>query len=201
MKTSIICVLDRSGSMSHIMNEAVGTFNGFVDGQREVEGEAEVSLYAFNWEINKVFDKVPLPQVKPLELSQVIPTGGTSLYDAIGRAILECNNENAIVLIQTDGEENTSKVFNDKTIKEMIRVKEAMGWEFHFIGAGVDAFKAGQSFGIAASNCLNVAASAKGMGDMGAYFSSTTQLYRSSKAHKPTPFDVGGNQNGWTESK
>lgn len=190
MKTSIICILDRSGSMNHIMHEAIGSFNGFIESQRksEIPGEVDVTLYAFDDQVEKVFENVALNEVSELTLDHVRPRGMTGMYDAIGQAIVESTAKDAIVLIQTDGDENASRNFTSTAIKEMIKIKESMGWEFHFIGAGVDAITAGSRFGVKAQNCLNISASAKGMNDMNTYFNSTTALYRSSKA--PTPADL-----------
>lgn len=182
MKTSIICVLDRSGSMQNIMNEAVGSFNGFMSEQRKIEGEVEVTLHAFDNRVETIFDGVNLQEISELTVDQVKPRGMTSMYDAIGHAIVTSTAENSIVLIQTDGEENSSKFFTAASIKKMIELKESMGWDFHFIGAGIDAVTAGAKFGVKSDKCMSLGANARGMADMGAYFSTSSTLYRSSKA-------------------
>lgn len=195
MTPSIICILDRSGSMSNMMTETVGAFNGFIDGQKKLEGTANVTLYSFDNVVETVFDNVPLDSMKELTIDQVKPRGMTSLYDAIGEAIVRSTAEKAIVLIQTDGEENSSHSFTSASIKEMIKIKESMGWEFHFLGSGIDAWAAGNKFGIrkefaySLDGATGVRGAMGAAGDIGATLNASTTLYRSNFA--PQSADVG----------
>jgi hypothetical protein len=79
------------------------------------------------------------------------PDGSTALLDAIGRTIDETGSRLAampesqrpgkvIIAILTDGEENSSRVFNWAQISEKIRhQREVYKWEFLFLGANQDA--------------------------------------------------------------
>ena len=40
MKTEIVCIIDRSGSMQAIRQDAIGGFNQFLEAQKAVPGEA-----------------------------------------------------------------------------------------------------------------------------------------------------------------
>lgn len=193
MKTSIVCVLDRSGSMNRIMKEAIGSMNSFFEEQRKMEGDAEVTVYAFDDKVENPRKSVNLRDCADLTLDEVVPRGMTALYDAIGEAITRETNPNTIVLIQTDGDENCSRNFDNESIKEMIRIKEDMGWEFHFVGAGIDAFKAGAQFGMNKARCVTMSADAVGMNNMANYFSGSTTLYRSSVA--PQAADISATLN------
>lgn len=159
----ILCILDRSGSMSNIMEEAVTAFNEFVTQQKELPGCANLTLVAFDNEYSVVMDKVCLKEVKELKVSDVRPRGMTALNDAIGKAINSVNSENVICLIQTDGYENASQEYNGKQVKELIAKKKEEGWDISFIGAGIDAFAAGQNYGLAADKCLSIDKTKQGM--------------------------------------
>lgn len=144
---NIVCVLDRSGSMFSVMEEMVQSFNSFVDEQKKENENTKLTMISFNWKNETIFDKVPLKELPELTLDMVHPTGGTALFDAIGKAITLINSDNTIVLIQTDGEENSSNIFSSKSIKEMIKLKEESGWKFVFIGSGLDEMTAEKARG------------------------------------------------------
>jgi hypothetical protein len=83
--------------------------------------------------------------------------------DAIGETMTRINQfltklsveERPGVLIQiiTDGEENSSRTYSGDHIKTMVKSAETDGdWTFQFLGANVDAFKMGATFGMNAAN-------------------------------------------------
>jgi len=85
------------------------------------------------------------------------PNGQTALLDAIGKTInsIESNEDNkVIVVIITDGEENSSIEFNKQKINEMISEKKEKGWEFVFLGANQDAIQEAGKLGIGADSSL-----------------------------------------------
>ena len=55
----------------------------------------------------------------------------------------------------TDGAENASHRFNNNQIKEMVAAAEKADWTFTFLGANIDAFAVGSTFGMNASNSIN----------------------------------------------
>ena len=175
--TEIICILDRSGSMGTIMTEAMGALISFVDEQKKLPGEANFTLVAFDDQYEVKYNKMPLAQVG--HISFIEPRGMTALYDAIGKAVNSAiSAEKAIVLIQTDGQENSSREYNNEKIKQLIADREKAGWQFVFIGAGIDAFASGAAIGLSAQSCVNVAASAEGMRAYGSVMDSNTSTYR-----------------------
>ncbi|HAR37767.1 MAG TPA: hypothetical protein DCS09_03870, partial [Porphyromonadaceae bacterium] len=161
-KVEILCVLDRSGSMSSIMEEAVSAFNGFVEQQKTLPAKANLTLVAFDHEYTVVYDKVKLAEVQPLKVSDVPPRGMTALNDAIGRAMANVTSKNVVMLIQTDGHENASKEYTSEAVKKLIEEKKAIGWDISFIGAGIDAFASGSAYGILRDKCLSVGKNEKG---------------------------------------
>jgi hypothetical protein len=73
----------------------------------------------------------------------------TALYDAIGNSIqflktqlgpkLENEHADVVMLILTDGFENSSRLFNAQQVKQQINLLELGGkWTFLFLGAGLN---------------------------------------------------------------
>jgi Mg-chelatase subunit ChlD len=141
--TLIAVVMDRSGSMEAIRNEMETAFAEFIGGQRRASGACAVSLYQFDDSFEAVYEGVPLAAVPSLKLD---PRGSTALHDAIARAITtvrKADPDHVVMVIITDGEENASREYKGaegaRKIGQMImRRKLADGWEFVFLGAGLD---------------------------------------------------------------
>ena len=143
--SEIICIIDRSGSMGIIKNDAIGGFNTFLEEQKKLPGEATLTYIQFDTEYEVVHENKPLKDVQPINGSIYIPRGRTALLDAVGKTIdatgrrlantpEENRPEKIIVAILTDGEENASHQYNLSKIKEMIKhQKEKYSWEFIFL--------------------------------------------------------------------
>jgi hypothetical protein len=161
--TRLIFLLDVSGSMSVMAREAIGGFNNFVESQREVPGEATLSLILFDDRYEIIHDEIDLEEVPELTSRVYVPRGMTALYDAVGRTIKnrlvadmmskQPKNQKTIVAILTDGMENASREFTWGTVKNvMTEAQDNKGWEVIFVGANMDAHKVAGSMGIKASN-------------------------------------------------
>ncbi len=171
----IVCIIDRSGSMESIKNDAVGGFNAFLEEQKKVPGEATLTYVQFDTEYEVVHENTPLQDVKPIDDTVYIPRGSTALLDAIGRTIdstgkrlanmpEENRPEKVIVAILTDGEENSSRQYELSQIKEKIgHQKEKYSWEFIFLAANQDAFAEAQKIGIDSKDAFNFSATGKGV--------------------------------------
>ena len=62
---------------------------------------------------------------------------------------------NVIVVVVTDGEENSSREHTAETVKALIKdQQEKYGWEFIFLAAGQDAIATGAGYGFAAGNSM-----------------------------------------------
>lgn len=152
MKTEIICITDRSGSMDAIQHDADGGFNSFIEAQKAVEGEARVTHIWFDTEYELLYRALPIANVPPMKLQ---PRGGTALLDAIGRTLNEQGKrikeegwaDLVIVCVLTDGGENSSREFTRERVQEMVKHAEANGWRFVFLAANQDAFAAARSLG------------------------------------------------------
>jgi uncharacterized protein YegL len=126
----------------------------------ERHGEVYVSTILFNTSSEVIHDRVPIDEVTSLEENDYRVGGGTALLDAIGDAVEHVTSihkyirredvpENTIVMITTDGEENSSHKYTKKDIKDRIkRQSEECGWEFIFLAANIDAVSTAAGIGI-----------------------------------------------------
>jgi hypothetical protein len=164
--TDITLVVDRSGSMSIVRDDAEGGVNTFIAEQAKQPGEALLTLVQFDTEYEFLHKGVPISQVPHYQLH---PRGMTALLDAIGRAINETGERLAamneqerpglvIFVVMTDGLENSSKEFTKPQLKSMIeRQQNEYNWQFTFLGANQDAFAEASSIGIHAAGVANYA--------------------------------------------
>lgn len=100
--------------------------------------------------------------------------GSTALLDAIGSTIHKIGNaqkhtaddyraEKVMVVIITDGQENSSREYSAGQVKQMIeRQKTRYSWEFVFLGANIDAVKTAGRYGIAPDRAQNYHADSEG---------------------------------------
>lgn len=178
---SIVAVLDRSGSMGSIVNDAIGGFNTFLAEQQALPDPADMTVVLFDDKYEVLYDSIPLSDVKPLTTQTFVPRGMTAMNDAICRSLtsLEIKNpKKAIVCILTDGEENNSREFTTEQTKEKIKAAEARGWEVLYLGANQDAFAVGASYGVAAGNSMAFAATGAGVKSAYDHTSIRTTSYR-----------------------
>lgn len=164
--TDITLVVDRSGSMAQVREDAEGGVNSFIEQQAKEPGEALLTLVQFDTEYEFLHKGVPISQVPKYEL---VPRGMTALLDAVGRAINETGERLAkmeeqdrpglvVFVVMTDGHENSSKEFSKADIKAMIqRQQDTYNWHFTFLGANQDAFAEAGGMGIAAAGVANFA--------------------------------------------
>jgi len=160
-KDEIVCVVDRSGSMGSICSDAEGGLNAFIEEQKDVEGGANLTLVEFDTAYNVVYDRIDINEAAPYTLK---PRGSTALLDAIGQAIntVADTNGKKIIVIVTDGGENSSKEYTKDQITSLITEKQDQGWEFIFLAANQDAIAVAGDYGIDTRNAVNFAATGDG---------------------------------------
>ena len=157
--TDITLVVDRSGSMNQIREDAEGGVNSFIQRQAQEPGEAMLTLVQFDTEYEFVHRGVSMGNVPKYELH---PRGMTALLDAVGRSIHETGLRLAnmkeedrpglvVFVIMTDGHENSSVEFSKSQVKKLIGQQQSVyNWQFVFLGADQDAFDEAASMGISA---------------------------------------------------
>ena len=168
----LFVLLDRSGSMEAIRSEVIGGFNAFVAGQQINGADARLTMVQFDTQdlAETVVDDVPIRQVKPLTRARFQPRGGTPLLDATAHLVARARaklgdgpvDANVVVVTITDGLENASREFTRADIREMIGEREAAGWTFVYLSAGLDAYDDATSFGYAPGSVQAWAPDAEG---------------------------------------
>ena len=176
MKTRIfnLIIIDESGSMAIIKNEAINGVNESIQSIRAAqvkheEQEHYVSVVSFNEEIKEICNCVAANEVKELTNEEYCPNSCTALYDAMGMSLNAlrpkvADNDKVVVTIVTDGEENASKEYNDKAIKALVDELKGKGWVFAYIGANQDVEKVATKISI--TNTLSFHATSVGTASM-----------------------------------
>ena len=162
---SVYVALDRSGSMSgERWTHAIDSINEYVNGLKKEKIEGTVNVTAFDTNGNSVrleelVENQSIAYYEPLAHDVVSPSGMTPLFDAAANVMdraLENNADRTIVVIMTDGEENSSKEYNQNKIKEKVKLLEAKKWEVVFLGANFDVSQYTAGSGLAATKMRNV---------------------------------------------
>jgi Mg-chelatase subunit ChlD len=141
----ITIIVDRSGSMEAIREDAIGSFNAFLSDQKKQEPDAIMTLVLFDDEVDVIYNAVPIANIPPLTKETFVPRGSTALLDAIGRTIgaiqsRPAKNQSILVAILTDGEENASCEWGLNQIREKINELEDLGWDFCYLSSDLNAF-------------------------------------------------------------
>lgn len=168
--TEIAFVLDKSGSMSNLVEDTIGGFNSVLSQQKEKEGRAYITTMLFNHEFSWLHDHLDIHDVRPITRKQYFTSGCTALYDAIGHTVNRLDrireseeDANVLMVIITDGMENSSGEFEGGQIRKMIEARREKGWEFLFLGANIDSFAVSEGLGIARSRTANWRADSRGV--------------------------------------
>ena len=150
-------LLDETGSMHSIKEDTVGGFNEYVDTLKEDGDDIAFSLVSFNSNGAKSrYVAEPIDAVRPLTNENYRPDAMTPLIDAsvkiikaTAKAVKKRKDDPLVlVVIQTDGYENCSRKHTAADLAALVREKTEAGWEFVFLGAGLDAFDAAQRAGV-----------------------------------------------------
>jgi len=189
--SEIVAIIDKSGSMEPVKKDSIGGFNTFISSQKEEPGEANLTLVLFDTHVKTVYESKEISEVKKLTARSYKPSGGTAMNDAIGSAVdnlgkrLEAMNEedrpeNVIVVILTDGEENSSINYSLGQIKDIVSEQtNKYSWEFVFLAANQDAILSGAEIGINSNRCMSYSADSKGTAMAYASICASTSRLRS----------------------
>jgi len=192
----ITLVLDRSGSMNSIRDDIIGGVNSFLDRQRALPEVSTITLVQFDTEdpFEVVYSFIPVTKAPNLDVHTYGPRGGTPLLDATGRTIvnlekwLESQKEKdrpgkLVVVVVTDGQENSSREFSLERVKQLIVEKqEKAGWQFVYLSADLDAVDDAIQSGFMRDSVMAYDKSRKGTADMFDSLSENVALYCCSKS-------------------
>lgn len=163
MKSNFIHVcfiIDESSSMWTSAHDVKEGFKKIINEQKEnKEGTCAVSIYKFR-------TVAPPAELVMEDVNNIVgeleynPNGCTALYDGVGRAIREVGQrlyempeeerpEKNLIVIMTDGEENSSRSYDAAMVKEMIKHQETKyNWTFLYIGTDISNTKDVDNIGV-----------------------------------------------------
>jgi uncharacterized protein YegL len=164
--TSIVTfLLDRSGSMDSCKPATIESFNAYLGGLQE-ETEAEISFTFLQFDtqsLDKVCVAIPVSDAKRLTAATYLPRGGTPLIDAAVKTIhavdaslaARSDKPKIVVCLQTDGHENASSEHTWEELRALVTQKTAEGWQFNFMGAGIDGYEQAAKMGVGAGSTMS----------------------------------------------
>ena len=143
-----LIILDRSGSMYSIRQEAVNHLNECLQtiksAPKEFAGQKHsVTIVTFNHKPQYLFLNSDPEFVNEITISDYIPEGMTALYDAVGSSVTALRKvvqpgDCVLVSIITDGYENSSREYSLGNVKKLIEDTSAEGWVYTFMAANID---------------------------------------------------------------
>lgn len=143
------------GRMTEALNE-------FFQGQAAIEGKCLVDYVQFGTQYDKVYEDKPVAEAEAV----FNISGSTALLDAIGRGTTELGAklkalpeahrpERVLVVVVTDGYENSSREWGAVGVKALIKQQEeTYKWDYVFLGANIDAVAVGADFGFQADKSM-----------------------------------------------
>jgi Mg-chelatase subunit ChlD len=131
-------VIDRTGSMESIKDDAMGGFNEFLT--RTAGKGQRWWVWLFDSQgIDLIADGVKASEVERLTPDNYQPRARTPLYDAVGQALAKARDvaakRNAFVVL-TDGKENASREWTAKSVKAALDAIKDDGWQIVFLAVG-----------------------------------------------------------------
>lgn len=164
----ITMILDRSGSMGSVIEPTVAGVNKFIEDQKAIGGDCEFRLVQFDDQYEPDVACSIASQKLLVAGESYMPRGMTALLDAIGKTLRTMKAEPVkkgvltIVVIQTDGLENASREFGRTAVADLIDECRKLGWEFVFLGAGLDAMASAAALHIPTANTMTYSKTAAG---------------------------------------
>ena len=205
--THISVILDRTGSMQSIREDTIGGFNAFLHEQQQQPGHATLTLVQFDsqdpYEVIHHFR--PIAAIPDLTSTTFVPRASTPLLDAIGRGINDLEKTVAdlpapdkpgriVMVIITDGQENSSREFTRALVQQMIGEKQQAGWQFVFLSADLTAINEALDSGVSAVSALSFDKTAEGSRKVWASASARIADYRSARSANVSFLDTDREQ-------
>jgi hypothetical protein len=166
--TNVTIILDKSGSMDSVREATISGLNEYLGTLAKDENHYHISLTLFDTEVKHLWQNEILNSATKLAEKDYQPDGMTALYDAVCSTLKKANSSDEIkniVVIMTDGFENSSKEYTQVQMKKIVKDLEAKGnWTFVYMGANQDAYAEAAKYGIHRGNAVNFNATDAGMG-------------------------------------
>lgn len=190
MANNVYVLIDASGSMGGIWNDAIGGVNDYVRNLKGVADKVMVATfdtsgYSENTSFRyNVIRNTNSSEFKEIGSNEVRPNGGTPLLDAAGRMlwhVLDDNPDRAVIVVVTDGEENSSTKFKVEEVKKLAQLATVnKDYEMVYLGANFDKVRdvAQKNFGLLdGSRTLSTSGNSRGIGNAWAATASASDSY------------------------
>lgn len=159
--THAYILLDRTGSMGPIWAEALSSVNAYVEALTQPSDGAKpsaddkVTLAVFDHQDGLRFDvlrrAVTSANWNKVTNDEASPRGMTPLFDSIARIVALAEGDapqRAVIVIMTDGQENSSREVTKEGAKAALDRARAKGWEVVFLGAEFGKFSDAEAVGV-----------------------------------------------------
>ena len=169
-ETYYLLIVDASSSMSPLTKSTISGVNEQIDSIKQLEKEFpdqkyNMSFMHFNNTVTIEYTERQSSALEHISESNYKCSGMTALLDAIGVGVRNLNDKigdkitsgeaAAVVVIITDGEENSSREFDGSKVKSMIEELQATNrWTFTFVGANIDSISTASRYGIDVKNVM-----------------------------------------------
>ena len=197
-----VIILDESGSMSAIYEQALSGINEVLNGirrnQAEFPGQQHyVTIVTFEGNgmdgVKTRRDRVDIGKVGDFTAKDYRPGGCTPLYDAMGKTLNTLEGQigaedRVMATIITDGMENASEEYSGTAIKTLVNRLREKNWTIAYIGANQDAVEVARNLNI--ENALNFSATPEGICTMSVRFSKAGRKFAKFCADIPEPGDM-----------
>lgn len=161
-KLHYLIILDQSGSMQGMKNTVIDVFNEQLQSLKKASSEIdlEVTMAVFNDRVDILNLNVNIDQVQELNSRNYQPDCMTALYDAImisynRMKVKVKKKERVVVLVLTDGMENSSKEYSKEHVQKLIKKVEKKGGEFNFLCSDLDVQTYHNDIGSSVDYCLS----------------------------------------------
>lgn len=165
--TLVVFLLDASASMKRVESEAIEGYNSYVVKTKEDKTDkCRITTLKFDGsQVHTLYEGKPIEEVEELTVKDYQADGySTNLLDAIAFTIEKTDRylkqfkkkkrPSVMFIINTDGQENSSRHFSNEQVKSLVLGREKKGWVFSFVGADIDAFGESHKYGFAMTNTL-----------------------------------------------
>lgn len=206
-QTHVLLVLDMSGSMYRLADDVREGFNSYIDGLRaDTAADYRVTASVFDTEVMALCVGAKLPKVPHLTAELYRPRGNTALLDAIGKTITGFETrvpklrkkDRVLLVVNTDGQENSSREFSRDTIRQMIGDREEAGqWGCLYLGAGQQAWRDAPAMGFATANTVLVRPGGQGVNSTYSGLLTGTRGYAAGAPAAAAAASVADEMTGW----
>ena len=189
----LVVAVDVSGSMIQFSPGVIlNSLNSFISEQKKSCIPITISILTFAENIKILHNKLDIYKLPEITMADIAPKGTTALYDAINIGLDTFDSSSScdkILLIITDGYENSSKKGTLLGITHQITESINKGYLIKYLGGGQNAISIGLGLGIPEECCLSFSNDDEGLEE--AILSASSSIDRHSQGlnHGFTPLE------------